>query len=76
MVVGNDASLRPASRHGRGVVTVVPITSNATVRGRMHVLGADLRTEFVEATNRQIRWLVTFATAWTTVLLTLARLVS
>lgn len=37
MVVGNDASLRAASRRGRGVVTVVPITSNATVRGRMHV---------------------------------------
>lgn len=37
VVVGNDASLRAAHRHGRGVVTVVPITSNPTVRGRMHV---------------------------------------
>ena len=37
VVVGDDASLVAASRHGRGVVTVVPITSNATVRGRMHV---------------------------------------
>lgn len=37
LVVGNDASLRAARRHGRGVVTVVPITSNSTLRGRMHV---------------------------------------
>lgn len=37
VLVGNDASLQAAVRHGRGVVTVVPITSNPTVRGRMHV---------------------------------------
>ena len=34
-----------------------------------------LRTEFVEATNRQIEWLVTFAAAWTTVLVTVVRLI-
>ncbi len=37
VVVGNDASLRAAVRHGRGVVTIVPITANPAVRGRMHV---------------------------------------
>ena len=37
VVVGNDASLRAARRHGRGVITVAPITSNPTVQGRMHV---------------------------------------
>lgn len=37
IVVGNDASLRAATRHGRGVVTVVPITSNTDVRGPMHL---------------------------------------
>ena len=35
----------------------------------------ELRTEFVEATNRQIKWLVTFAAAWTSVLVTLVRLI-
>lgn len=37
VVVGNDASLQAAHRHRRGVVTIVPVTSNDTVRGRMHV---------------------------------------
>ncbi|MDW3214992.1 MAG: hypothetical protein R8G01_13395 [Ilumatobacteraceae bacterium] len=45
------------------------------LRSEMHVLGADLRREFVEATNRQIKWLVTFAAAWTSVLVTVVRLV-
>ncbi|MDW3214996.1 MAG: hypothetical protein R8G01_13415 [Ilumatobacteraceae bacterium] len=35
----------------------------------------ELRTEFVEATNRQIKWLVTFAAAWTSVLVTLVRFI-
>ncbi len=34
-----------------------------------------LRAEFVEAMNRQIKWLVTFAAAWTTVLVTLVRII-
>ncbi len=38
ILVGNDASLRAAERLGSGVVTVVPCTSNSTVRGPMHVL--------------------------------------
>lgn len=38
VLVGNEASLQAAARHGRGVVTVVPITSNTSTRGRMHVL--------------------------------------
>lgn len=37
VLVGNEASLRAALRHGRGVVTIVPITTNTAVRGRMHV---------------------------------------
>ena len=45
------------------------------LRSEMQVLGSDLRREFIEATNRQIKWLVTFAAAWTTVLLTLARFI-
>lgn len=35
----------------------------------------ELRTEFVEATNRQIKWLVTFAAAWTSVLVTVVRFI-
>jgi mRNA interferase MazF len=38
IVVGNQASLNAVSRHGRGVVTVVPLTSNDRVRGPMHLL--------------------------------------
>ncbi len=45
------------------------------LRSEMNTGFATLRTEFVEATNRQIKWLVTFAAAWTTVLVTLVRLV-
>lgn len=37
VLVGNDASLQAAVRHGRGVVTIVPITTNAAIRGPMHV---------------------------------------
>lgn len=37
VLVGNDASLRAAIRHERGVVTIVPLTTNTEVRGRMHV---------------------------------------
>lgn len=37
VLVGNGASLGAAERHGRGVVSIVPITSNTAVRGRMHV---------------------------------------
>lgn len=37
VLVGNEASLDAAERHGRGVVSIVPITSNTVVRGRMHV---------------------------------------
>jgi hypothetical protein len=38
-------------------------------------LRAELRADFVEAMNRQIKWLVTFAAAWTTVLVTLVRVI-
>ena len=37
VLVGNDASLEAATRHDRGVVTIVPLTSNTNIRGRMHV---------------------------------------
>ena len=40
----------------------------------MQVGFATLRTEFVEANSRQIKWLVTFAAAWTSVLVTIVRL--
>lgn len=49
-------------------------TMETRLHTEMHVGFATLRTEFVEATNRQIRWLATFAAAWTTVLIALVRL--
>jgi hypothetical protein len=39
------------------------------------ILRAELRADFTEATNRQIKWLVTFAAAWTSVLVTLVRFI-
>ena len=36
---------------------------------------ATLRAEFTEGMNRQIKWLVTFAAAWTSLLVTLARFI-
>ena len=38
VLVGNNAALAAVDRFGRGVVTVVPCNSNATLRGAMHVL--------------------------------------
>ena len=45
------------------------------LRSDMQTGFATLRTEFVEATNRQIKWLVTFAAGWTTLLVTLVRFI-
>ena len=45
------------------------------LRGEMQTGFATLRTEFIEATDRQIKWLVTFAAGWTTLLVTLVRLI-
>ena len=56
-------------------------TGDTDLRTEMRVGFADLRTEmqalradFVEGTNRQIRWLVTFAAAWSSLLVTVVRL--
>jgi hypothetical protein len=43
----------------------------AELRGEMQALRAD----FVEGTNRQIKWLVTFAAAWSSLLVTAVRLI-
>ena len=37
ILVGNAASLIAAERLGRGVITIVPCTSNTDVHGTMHV---------------------------------------
>ena len=56
-------------------------TGDRDLRTEMRVGFADLRTEmqalradFVEGTNRQIKWLVTFAAAWSSLLVTVVRL--
>ena len=61
-------------------------TMGTELRTEMHTMGTELRTEmqvgfatlraeFTEGTNRQIKWLVTFAAAWTTVLVAAVRLI-
>ena len=44
------------------------------LRSEMQVGFADLRTEMAQATTRQIRWMVTFCAAWSTLLVTAVRL--
>ena len=61
-------------------------TIGADLRTEMHTMGAEMRTEMqvgfatlradlIERTNSQIKWLVTFAAAWTTVLVAAVRLI-
>ncbi len=45
------------------------------LRTDMQVGFADLRTEMIESTNRQLRWMITFAAAWSTVLIAAVRLI-
>lgn len=40
-----------------------------SLRAEMKVGFADLRTEMIGGVNRQIKWLVTFSAAWTSLLL-------
>lgn len=46
-----------------------------SLRGEMQTGFAMQRAEFVEGVNRQAKWMVTFAAAWTTLLVTLVRLI-
>ena len=46
-----------------------------TLRAEMQTSNAELRTDFTEGMNRQIKWLVTFAAAWTSLLVTLVRFI-
>ena len=50
-------------------------TLGTTLRGDMQTLRADLRADFTEGMNRQIKWLATFAAAWTSLLVTLVQLI-
>jgi hypothetical protein len=56
-------------------VTWNDVATKADVDAARDRLTDRLRAEFVDAMNRQIKWLVTFAAAWTTVLVTLVRLI-
>jgi hypothetical protein len=46
-----------------------------SLRAEMQTLRAELRADFTEGMNRQIKWLVTFAAAWSSLLVTLVRLI-
>jgi hypothetical protein len=46
------------------------------LRSEIQTLGTELRAEMVTAVNRQIKWLITFGAAWTTLLLAAAQLIA
>jgi len=55
-----------------------PVTwNNVATKGDLDTLAttlrAELRADFVEASNRQIKWLVTFAAAWSSLLIAVVR---
>jgi hypothetical protein len=50
-------------------------TLRTELRSEMHVGFATLRADFVEGTNRQIKWMVTFAAAWSSLLVAVVRLI-
>ncbi len=47
----------------------------AEMQSAIRALRSDLRADFTEGMSRQIKWLVTFAAAWTSVLVTLLRFI-
>ncbi len=47
-----------------------------SIRTELHVGFANMRTEFVERTNREIKWLVTFAAGWSSLLIGAVSLLS
>jgi hypothetical protein len=55
-------------------VTWQDVTTEADVDAACDRLGNQLRTEFSQAMERQIRWMVTFDTALAAVILAAARL--
>jgi len=47
-----------------------------TLNTRVDTLGTELRSEMLHGVNRQIKWLMTFGAAWTTVLLTATQMLT
>ena len=45
------------------------------LRSEMHVGVAEIRTEIADAMTRQIKWMVTFAAAWSSLLIAAVRLI-
>ena len=43
------------------------------LKADIHVLGAELRAEMLSGFNRQIKWLVTFGVAWSSLLIAITR---
>jgi hypothetical protein len=46
------------------------------LRGDMRAMRSELRADFVEGTNRQIKWLVAFAAVWSSLLVTVVGLIA
>lgn len=55
-------------------VTWNDVATKADLEALQTNLRAELRADFVDAMNSQIKWLATFAAAWSTVLVTLVRI--
>lgn len=55
-------------------VTWNDVATKADLDALQTNLRTELRADFVDAMNNQIKWLVTFAAAWSTVLVTLVRI--
>ena len=56
-------------------VTWQAVATKADIDTACTNLRLELRADFIEAMNRQIKWLVGFAAVWTTVLVTVVRLI-
>ena len=53
-----------------------PVTWNeVATKDDLERLRTELRADFVEAANRQIKWLVTFAAAWSSLLIAVVRVI-
>ena len=49
------------------------VTMGSELRGEIQVFGAELRAEMTNGFNRQIKWLVTFGMAWSSLLVAATR---
>ena len=74
-VTWQEVATKDDVRASEAALRVAIDASADQLRAEMQVMEANLRTEFIAAMNRQIKWLVGFAAVWTTVLVSAVRLI-